>query len=126
MTAKVQIVERLGETEVLLPELLATALQANDRAKVRMTLLQEALAHAQNPALAPQSLDAERRAVGLDLPAFASTVKDARALGGGRFAIPGASALIEGLYADIEAMLAPVLAADAKREARVSPSVCKS
>ncbi|MGO9485577.1 MAG: hypothetical protein ACLPX9_13470, partial [Rhodomicrobium sp.] len=105
MTAKVRIVEQLGEAQILLPELLAAALDANDRAKVRMTLLQEAAAHAQNPASPPQTLDAERRATGLDQPVFASTVKDARALDGSRFAIPGAGALLSGLYADIDAML---------------------
>ena len=115
MTAKVQIVEQLGEAQVLLPELLAAALEANDRAKVRMTLLQEAAAHAQNPASPPHTLDAERRAAGLDQPVFASTVRDARALDGGRFAIPGARALLSGLYADIDAMMAPVLPQTVKK-----------
>ncbi len=115
MTAKVQIVEELGEAQVLLPELLAAALAANDRAKVRMTLLQEAVAHAQNPAAPAHSLEAERQAAGLDRPVFASTVKDARPLDAGRFAIPGAEMLIAGLYGDIEAMMAPILLADAQK-----------
>ena len=83
----------------MLPELLAAALAANDRAKVRMTLLQEAVAHAQNPAAPAHSLEAERQAAGLDRPVFASTVKDARPLDAGRFAIPGAEMLIAGLMA---------------------------
>ncbi|MGO8952536.1 MAG: DUF47 domain-containing protein [Rhodomicrobium sp.] len=111
MTAKVQIVEQLGEAQVLLPELLAAALEANGRAKVRMTLLQEALAHAQNPASPAHTLEAERRETGLDRPVFESTVKDARALGGGRFVIPGAEMLLKGLYGDIGTMLAPVVLA---------------
>ncbi len=115
MTAKVQIVEQLGETQVLLPELLAAALAANDRAKVRMTLLQEAVAHAQNPAAPPHTLEAERRGAGLDQPVLAYTVKDARALDAGGFAIPGAGMLLAGLYGDIEAMMAPISLADAKR-----------
>jgi uncharacterized protein Yka (UPF0111/DUF47 family) len=115
MTAKVQIVAQLGEAKVLLPELLAAALDANNRAKVRMTLLQEAVAHAQNPASPPQTLEAERRAVGLDLPAFASTVKDAHAVDGGRFAIPGARGLLSGLYADIDTMMAPLRLANPKK-----------
>ncbi len=115
MTAKVQIVEELGETQVLLPELLAAALAANYRAKVRMTLLQEAVAHAQNPAAPPHTLEAERRGAGLDQPVFASTVKDARALDAGGVAIPGAGMLLAGLYGDIEAMMAPISLADAKR-----------
>lgn len=115
MVAKVQIVKELGETLVLLPELLAAALEANDRAKVRMTLLQEAVAHAQNPAAHAQALDAERRSAGLEQPVFASTVKDAHALGDGRFAIPGASRLISGLHADIEAMMTPIQLAEPEK-----------
>ena len=60
MTAKAQIVQQLGETEIVLPELLAAALEANDRAKVRMTLLQEAIIHAENPASPANTLDRER------------------------------------------------------------------
>ncbi len=115
MTAKVQIVQHLGEAQVLLPELLAAALGANDRAKVRMTLLQEAAAHAQNPASPPHTLDAERRAAGLDQPVFAATVRDAHALDGSRFAIPGAGALLSGLYADIDAMMVPVRLANREK-----------
>ncbi len=118
MIAKVQIVEQLGEAQVLLPELLAAALDANNRAKVRLTLLQAAVAHAQNPASAPQTLDAERSAAGLDQPVFASIVRDARALNGSRVAIPGARALLSGLYADIDTMITPLrIAHDGKGEA---------
>ena len=117
MTAKAKIVEQLGEVAVLLPELLAAALEANGRAKVRLTLLQEALSHALNPASPPQTLDAERRAAGLDLHSD-SIVKEARVLADGRFFAPGASQLIEGLHADIDAMMAPILLTD-KDEAEV-------
>jgi len=113
MIAKVQIVEQLGESEVLLPELLAAGLQANDRAKVGMTLLQEAINHARNPLSPPHSFEAERRSAGLTEPIFDSTVKEARALGDGRFIIPGAEALLDRIYADIGAMMAPLLHADA-------------
>ncbi len=115
MTTKVQIVAQLGEAQVLLPELLAAALDANGRAKVRMTLLQEAVAHAQNPASPPQTLDAERRAAGLDQQFFTSTVKNAHTLEDGRFAIPGAHALLSGLYADIDTMMAPLRPANPKK-----------
>src|SRR5271166_4969166 len=108
MTAKVRIVEHLGEAQVLLPELLSAALEANDRAKVRMSLLQEALTHAQNPAAVPNGLEMERRATGLDDPVFSSTVTGARALEDGRFAIPGAERLLAGLKTDIEAMVSPI------------------
>ena len=44
MTEKIQIVEQLGEQGILLPGLLGKALQANDRIKLRFSLLQEAIA----------------------------------------------------------------------------------
>ena len=45
-----------------MPGLLTEALAANDRIKLRLTLLQEAARHAQHPDRKPPSLDAERRA----------------------------------------------------------------
>ena len=44
MVAKVEIVERLGERAVLLPALIEAGLAANDRLKIRLTMLQEAAA----------------------------------------------------------------------------------
>jgi hypothetical protein len=70
MTAKVGIVRRLGEA-VLLPSLIAEALNANDRIKVRMTMLQEAAAHAMSVGSAAPSLQAERHA-------FRRTLADSR------------------------------------------------
>jgi hypothetical protein len=43
------IVERLGEKAVLLPSLIGEALAANDRIKLRLSLLQEAALRAQAP-----------------------------------------------------------------------------
>jgi hypothetical protein len=41
VTSKAAIVERLGEKAVLLPSLIGEALAANDRIKLRLSLLQE-------------------------------------------------------------------------------------
>ncbi len=112
MTAKAKIVERLGEAGVLLPDLIVAALAANDRAKLRLTLLQEAAARAAAPGRPLLDLSAERRAVGLDDPAFDATLAGAREAGEGRLEIPGAARLTEGLRADIAAMIAPIAAAD--------------
>jgi uncharacterized protein Yka (UPF0111/DUF47 family) len=112
MTTKTQIVEQLGEAAVLLPDKIATALAANDRAKLRLTLLQDAVAKAADPGRPVADLSAELRATGLDNPAFASTVAGARSAGGGQAEIPGAEPLIQGLYDDLRAMIAPVSAAD--------------
>jgi len=109
---KTTIVERLGEDAVLLlPDLLAAGLAANDRAKLRLTLLQAAARHAQEPGAAAPDLAAERRAAGLSDPAFDATVSGAQDMGEGRLRAPGAEALVAGLAADLQAMLAPVRAA---------------
>jgi uncharacterized protein Yka (UPF0111/DUF47 family) len=112
MTAKVEIVERLGDGVVALPDLIAAALTANDRAKLRMTLLQEAAAHAAQPGRPAPDLGAERRAAGLDDPAFDATVAGAAQAGDGRLMIPGAARLTDGLRVDIAEMIAAVRAAE--------------
>ena len=49
MVGKIEIVEALGERALLLPSLIAAALAANDRLKMRLSLLQEASARAAEP-----------------------------------------------------------------------------
>jgi hypothetical protein len=46
---KSKIIEQLGKTELLLPSLVAQGLAANARIKARLSVLQAALRHAQNP-----------------------------------------------------------------------------
>ena len=46
---KAQIVEHLGESDLLLPSLVGEGLAANDRIKVRMSALQAAAEHERNP-----------------------------------------------------------------------------
>lgn len=113
MTAKIEIVQKLGEQALLLPGLLAEALAANDRLKLRLTLLQEAVAHSRHPQAPLRNFDAERRAAGLADPQYDATVSGARALSADRILVPGAKALITGVTADLSAMLAPLKAADA-------------
>lgn len=112
MTVKVDIVERLGDAAVLLPDLIAAGLAANDRAKLRMTLLQDAAAHAAAPERKSHDLGAERRAAGLDDPAFDATVTGAATAGQGQMTIPGAEPLVRGLRDDIGEMISAVQAAD--------------
>ena len=59
MTTKTEMIERLGETAVLLPSLIGDALTANDRIKLRLSLLQEAAAQTQAPSREPRSFRAE-------------------------------------------------------------------
>lgn len=113
MTEKSQIVRLLGEGSLLLPTLIADALAANDRLKLRLTLLQEACAQAQHPARTGPNFKIERQTAGLADPRFDATVSGAQALPGSRFRIPGAMALVAGIPADLGTMLAPLEAGGA-------------
>jgi len=113
MPAKSEIIERLGETAVLLPGLIADGLAANERAKLRLTLLQEAVAGVGHQGAPLRDFTVERRAAGLDDPVFDTTVSGARAVGAGCYAVPAAKRLIVGLYEDVAAMLVPLTASGA-------------
>ena len=108
MVGKVAIVESLGEKAVLLPGLIAAALTANDRLKIRMTLLQEASAQASEPGRAAPALESERRAAGLEDAAFDAIFSGARPLDAGHFIAPGAAALAGGMADDLAAMVEPL------------------
>jgi len=79
MTEKSAIVQLLGERAVLLPLLLADAVTANDRLKLRLTMLQEAVSHARHPEQKPRSFDSERRQ-------YDTMIADARTLVADRIA----------------------------------------
>ena len=112
MTEKSAIVQLLGERAVLLPSLLADAVAANDRLKLRLTLLQEAVSHARHPEQKPRSFDSERRAVGLADGQYDTMIAGARTLAGDRIMAPGAKMLVAGISDDLSAMLAPLQIAD--------------
>ena len=59
---KSQIIAELGQAEILLPSLVTEGLAANDRIKVRMSALQAAAQHAQEPARPATDLHVECRA----------------------------------------------------------------
>jgi uncharacterized protein Yka (UPF0111/DUF47 family) len=112
MTQKTTIVAHLGESAVLLPQLLSRALDANDRAKLRMTVLQDALAHAEQPSAPIHMIQSEGRTLGLDNIAFDGTISGARLIDGKTLALPGGKALIEGLCQDIKLMVEPLKSGD--------------
>ena len=114
MTEKTTIVAHLGESAVLLPQLLSRALDANERAKLRMTVLQDALAHAEQPSAPVRKLQSEGRAFGLDDVALDGTVSSARLINGKHLALPGGRALIQGLCQDIKLMVEPLKTGDPK------------
>ncbi|HYP57377.1 MAG TPA: hypothetical protein VEQ35_03730, partial [Beijerinckia sp.] len=111
MTAKIDIIKHLGEETILIPDLINKALNANDRAKLRMTALQEAVVQAKHPEARPRTFETERRAAGIADSALDNAIVHARKLDAKHFEIPGAGKIISEIYLDIETMLAPLKAA---------------
>ena len=111
MTAKTGIIERLGEKAVLLPSLIGEALAANDRIKLRLSLLQEAALQAQTPNRSARQFTVEQRAAGLAESSLDALVAGARMVGTARLFIPGVGPLLAGIADDLAAMLAPLQAA---------------
>ena len=123
MVAKVEIVEQLGEGAVLLPGLIEAGLAANDRLKIRLTLLQEASAQAATPGRPAPSLERELRSVGLADPVFVATVPGARRIDAETFFAPGGEALAAGAASDLAQMLRPIEAAEREGAAALGARV---
>lgn len=107
---KTRIVEHLGQTEVLLPSLVASALAANDRAKLCMSALQAAAQRARHPADPPPDLDNECRAADLDPQPIRTLIAGARIGHGDLLTAPGLSHLLDALIGHVATMNEAVLA----------------
>ena len=110
---KSQIIERLGQADILLPRLIAEGLSANDRVKVRLSVLQAAGRHARDPKGVRFDLADECRAVGIDAVAMATLVESARTVANERMTASGIGALQAAIWDDARVMIEPVKAADA-------------
>jgi hypothetical protein len=108
---KDRIVAELGEEHLLLPVLIREAIRANDRVKYLLSLLQAARLAADGGA--PASLREERLACGIDDRHLDALYAQSTALGGGRYRIPGAGALVARCFAELDTMLAPLRASAA-------------
>ena len=105
---KSQIIEQLGQTDILLPALIAEGLAANDRVKVRLGVLQAAVHHAREPRGARFDLANECRAAHLDPVALETLVNGASLIAGDRLAAPGLANLEAVIWDDIASMLRPI------------------
>jgi hypothetical protein len=102
---KSRMIEQLGQTDILLPSLIADGLAANDRVKVRLSALQAAAVHARNPSERTVDLAAECRAAGVDLAGVQSLVSDARMTANGRIAAPALAGMSERIAGDLDVMI---------------------
>jgi uncharacterized protein Yka (UPF0111/DUF47 family) len=107
MSAKIEILEELGESALLLPQRINRALAANDRIKYFLTLFQSARDHADHPNTPAQSLQRERVASGVEDASFdavvSSTTRD-----GSLLHMPQAARLHALVVAGLREMLEPV------------------
>ena len=74
---KSEIIEQLGQIDLLLPSLIAEGLAANDRVKLRLSILQAAARRARDPKNARFDMARECRDAGLDQVAMETLVNRA-------------------------------------------------
>ena len=109
---KSEIIEELGQFDLLLPSLIAEGLAANDRVKARLSVLQAAAQHAHEPLTARFDLAGECRAAGIDTMALETLVNRAAVSVGERLSAPGLGGLGAAIWADVETMIRAVKAGD--------------
>jgi uncharacterized protein Yka (UPF0111/DUF47 family) len=109
---KSEIIERLGQFDLLLPSRIAEGLAANDRVKVRLSVLQAAAHRAREPKSARFDLTGECRAAGIDAVALETLVNRASITVGERISAPGLGSLGTAIWDDVATMIRAVKAGD--------------
>ena len=109
---KSKIIEQLGQTDILLPALIAEGLAANDRVKARLSVLQAAVGYAREPQGARFDLANECSAARLDPVALEALFNGASLIAGDRLAAPGLANLEAAIWDDVATMLRPIKAGD--------------
>src|SRR6516225_7520850 len=109
---KSEIIERLGQSDILLPALIAEGLASNNRVKVRLSVLQAAARHAREPHGTSFDLDSECRAVGLDATAMQALVNGAGQLSAEQITAPGLGGLLTAICDDVTTMTRAIKAAN--------------
>ena len=112
MPVKADVLEQLGETALILPDLVNRALTANDRIKYYLTLLQAARDHAAHPNVT-SSLQAEREASGVDDPRLDGVVAGSALENEHQLHIPHARLIHLRIVDGMGQMLEPFKSADA-------------
>ncbi|OEU42851.1 hypothetical protein BGV40_07385 [Methanosarcina sp. Ant1] len=110
MVEKKSIVRELGEEGLLLPELVNSALTANDRIKYYFTLLQTAREKAEHPQLEFPSLRIERENAGEENAKFDRIVSGALKKGHDIYIVPFAEEILSRVWGCMNEMLKPLLA----------------
>jgi len=112
---KSQIIERLGQADILLPALIAEGLAANDRVKASLSVLQAAGRHAREPQRARFDMTDECRTAGIDPAAMDMLINGASLLADEQISAPGLAKLGTAIWDDIACMVRAVKAGDCVR-----------
>jgi len=107
---KSEIIRELGQTDILLPALVADGLAANDRIKVRMSALQAAAQHAREPGRPASDLSVECHAAKIAPASLAGLIGGAHLAAPGRFAAPDLARLMSDISDDAATMVRAVMA----------------
>ena len=110
---KSEIIEQLGQTDILLPSLIAEGLAANDRVKVRLSVVQTASRHARDPKGVRFDLMDECRAAGIDPMPMEALVNRASLLADEQITAPGLGNLGDAIWDDVATMVRAAKAGDA-------------
>lgn len=109
---KSEIIERLGQTDILLPALIQDGLRANDRVKARLSVLQAAGRHARSPDGGAFDLAEECRAAGIEAQPLKALVDHASPSSGERISAPGITDLEDAIWGDVACMAEAARAGD--------------
>jgi len=110
---KSEIIEQLGQTDLLLPSRIAEGLAANNRVKARLSVLQAAAGRARDPHGVRFDLGEECRAAEIDPVAMETLVNRASLPAEGRMTAPGLGSLRAAIWDDVTTMARAVKAGDA-------------
>ena len=117
---KSEIIQELGQTDLVLPARVGEGLAANDRVKARLSVLQATACRARGPGGADFNLAEECRAADIDAAAMEMLVNQASLANDGRIVAPGLGGLRAAIWDDVATMADAVKAGDAARGGRAS------
>lgn len=115
---KTEIVNQLGEENLLLPAAIERALAANNRVKYYFTVLQEARRFADNPAGGATDLRVERGVAGISDYSLDTIIPNAQLSPVGTYYIPHVEQLHARIVEALAAMLEPVRLGSGEKEGK--------
>jgi uncharacterized protein Yka (UPF0111/DUF47 family) len=115
---KSEIIQELGQTDLVLPARVGEGLAANDRVKARLSVLQAAASRARQPGGSDFNLAEECRTAGIDVAAMEMLVNQASLANDGRIVAPGVGSLRAAIWDDVATMARAVETGDAARGER--------